>query len=111
MGYCEELVHRRVYTTFLYDSILNWVKTIVDADQTYGPVGSGIGQTCKRCCALVGIGAYCYLLLVVIKRLIAISHHCDPEPDSEKLKCLHPFYINNYDSNDNKLALLKGEAQ
>ena len=44
MGYCEDLVHRRVYTTFLYDSILNWVKTIVDADQTYGPVGSGIGQ-------------------------------------------------------------------
>ena len=74
VGYCREYVHRRVYTTFLYDSILNWVKTIVDADQTYGPVGSGIGQTCKRCCALVGIGAYCQLLLIVIKCLIAISH-------------------------------------
>ena len=26
--------------------------------------------------------------------------HCDPEPDSEKLKCLHHFYMDNYDSND-----------
>ena len=25
--------------------------------------------------------------------------HCDPEPDSEKLKCLHHFYADNYDSN------------
>ena len=29
-----------------------------------------------------------------------IATHCDPEPDSEKLKCLHHFYMDNYDSND-----------
>ena len=27
------------------------------------------------------------------------TDHCDPEPDSEKLKCLHDFYTDKYDSN------------
>ena len=41
---------------------------------------------------------YKYFVLFNTNRVEPV--HCDPEPDSEKLKCLHPFYINNYDSND-----------
>jgi len=29
----------------------------------------------------------------------SIAMHCDPEPDFEKLKCLHHFYTVIYDSN------------
>ena len=30
---------------------------------------------------------------------VYLANHCDPEPDSEKLKCLHHFYTDKYDSN------------
>ena len=30
---------------------------------------------------------------------LPLTAHCIPEPYSEKLKCLHHFYTDNYDSN------------
>ena len=39
-------------------------------------------------------------LWLMVPLMFSIEGHCDPEPDSEKLKCLHHFYMDNYDSND-----------